>query len=82
MKKIILGATYTDKISNFEGVAVGHVRYLTGCNQTLLQPRGKKGSKTDAEWFDDSRLVKVDKHDVVTLNTQYDPGSCDMAPII
>lgn len=33
-----LGRKYKDKITGFEGVATGYVRYLTGCNQVLLAP--------------------------------------------
>jgi len=56
---IILGATYVDGISGLTGVAVGHVEYITGCYQTLIQPKGKKDSKPEPHWIDDQRLSLV-----------------------
>ncbi len=76
-----LGATYEDKISGFKGIATGHCRYLTGCNQTLLSPKcDEKGALQDGRWFDDQRLVKVGT-DILTLDNGSTPG-CDIpAPV-
>ncbi len=53
----ILGFTVKDRITGFKGVAVGHVEYLTGCNQTLVVPPvDAEGKLRDGQWFDDQRL--------------------------
>lgn len=73
---IQLGKTYTDTITNFTGVTIGHCEYLTGCNQSLLQPRGTDpGKRPESEWFDDQRLVLADLP-VVVLDNSATPG-CD-----
>lgn len=52
-----LGLVYRDKLSGFEGIAMGKCQYLTGCDQTCLKPYGlKDGKLIDGEWFDDMRL--------------------------
>lgn len=77
----ILGRTYRDKVTGFTGVAVGHVEYLTGCNQTLLQPKGADSTKRpNAEWFDDQRLVLVDVEARVVLDNGSTPGADREAP--
>lgn len=74
--EIELGYTYKDLISEFEGVATGYVKYLTGCNQALITPRGDG----EARWFDVQRLVRV-KRDRIVLDNSRAPG-CDIpAPI-
>lgn len=75
----ILGRTVTDGITGFTGVAIGHVRYLTGCNQTLVQPAGKDATvRPNAEWFDDQRLSVIDVVPPVVLDNSATPG-CDRA---
>lgn len=78
MNNIVLGATYIDKITGFNGVATGYVQYLTGCNQVLLAPRsGADGAFRSSEWFDQQRLdVQSDR--VVALDNGATPG-CDRA---
>ena len=74
---IRLGATYTDKITGFKGVATGHVEYLTGCSQTLLAPRSKDGiDLPTSNWFDDQRLDLDTSVVVQVLNNGVTPG-CD-----
>lgn len=76
-----LGHTYRDKITGFRGVAVGHCEYLTGCNQTLLQPQGQDSTKRPhAEWFDDQRLEHDSVAAVVTLDNGDTPGCDKQAP--
>ena len=71
-----LGKTAKDVITGFSGVITGHVRYLTGCDQYLLQPKmAEKGKRPAAEWFDETRLVKVNNKKKVTL-----PRPRDIAP--
>lgn len=77
---IQVGGTYKDVITGFEGVAIGHVVYLTGCNQTLLQPEGKDSAvRPVAEWFDDQRL-QLASHEVIKLDNSQTPGCDRMAP--
>lgn len=75
---IVLVNTYTDRITGFTGIAVGHCEYLTGCNQTLLSPRGSDPSKRpESEWFDDQRLEMTDAAPF-SLDNGSTPG-CDKA---
>lgn len=75
----ILGSTVTDRITSFKGVAVGHVEYLTGCNQTLVVPPvDAEGKLRDGQWFDDQRL-QVSEGVPVTLDNSATPGH-DAAP--
>lgn len=72
-----LGRTYKEQISGVEGVAVGHCEYLTGCNQTLIQPRLAEGGKpVESHWFDDQRLLLVPEKERVVLDNGITPG-CD-----
>lgn len=73
---ITLGATYKDRITGFVGVCIGSCQYLTGCNQALLQPEGKKADvRPECEWFDVQRLVQQGKK-LVVLDNGPTPG-CD-----
>lgn len=75
-----LGHTYRDKISGFQGVATGHCEYITGCNQTLLQPPvGADGAPKESHWFDDQRLDFIDA-DRIYLNNGPTPGCDKPAP--
>lgn len=75
----ILGSTVTDRITGFKGVAVGHVEYLTGCNQTLVVPPvDAEGKLRDGQWYDDQRL-QVSEDAPVTLDNSATPGH-DAAP--
>lgn len=77
----MLGARYQDVISGFRGVAVGHVQYLTGCNQTLLQAHTLDSTKKpEPEWFDDQRLQQLVDYDVITLDNSDTPGCDKQAP--
>lgn len=82
MTKIELGVTYKDVITGFAGVAVGHVDYISGCNQTLLSPRVDKDNKAEApNWIDDQRLEPVTKFKRVVLANEATPGADRPAPI-
>ena len=75
---ISLGATYVDRITGFKGVATGHCTYLTGCSQTLLNPKvGTDGAAKDSQWYDDQRL-EVQEEAVISLDNSKTPG-CDKA---
>lgn len=56
-----LGIKVKDKITGFTGIVMGHVQYLTGCGQSLVQPPVKEsGDYVDSRWFDDDRLEITD----------------------
>lgn len=58
IKDLVLGNTYTDKITKFTGVAIGYSKWLTGCDTVGLQPFiDKDGKIPDSEWFDITRLL-------------------------
>jgi len=81
MSKITLGATYRCKVTGFEGVATGHVEYITGCHQTLLQPGvDKDGNLRGCHWFDDQRLEEIVFGDRVELDNSDTPGFGPQAP--
>jgi hypothetical protein len=79
---ITLGATYKDTITDYDGVAVGYVQYLTGCNQALLVPKiDKDGKRRDGEWFDEQRLNQVGKKVIALPNSRnVNPGFDQEAP--
>ena len=78
---IQLGRKYKDKITDFEGVAIGSVRYLTGCNQTLLAPTvGPDGALKDSHWFDEQRLEASDSDEIIVLDNGETPGCDRSAP--
>jgi hypothetical protein len=60
MSKSLLGFTFRDKVTGFEGVATGHVEYITGCDQLLLVPAvDKDGKLRDSNWFDTQRCELI-----------------------
>ncbi len=79
-QRIGLGATYTDRITGFEGVCTGYVTYLTGCNQALLVPRAKDGALVEAQWFDEQRLEENPSREVIKLENGNTPGFDKVAP--
>lgn len=81
---IVLGATYREIISGFTGVAMGHTEYLTGCDQTLLVPKGltQDGKRPDGEWYDSSRLLLVPEEQRIVLPLQVlSPGCDEKSPV-
>ena len=58
-----LGVTARDKITGFNGVAIGKAEYLTGCDQYLIQPKTKpsKGNYEEGVWLDEARLEVTGK---------------------
>lgn len=80
----LLGKTMKDVITGFQGVVTGSCRYITGCDQYLLQPvnkANKHDDKKSAEWFDENRLKVVKgKKRVVIKSTGDKTGPCEPAP--
>lgn len=53
-----LGKLGKDKITDIEGIIVGKITYLFGCNQYGIAPKAAKdtGKRPDTEWFDEGRI--------------------------
>jgi len=66
--KIDLGMKVSDLVTGFQGIVTGHARYITGCDQYLVQPEPKAEDlgrvRPVAEWFDDNRIVPMDGGDL------------------
>lgn len=79
-----MGQKATDKLTGFTGKVTGQARYITGCDQFLVQPPCKEdGTYVDGRWFDENRLGFVEEPDEekVEIDTSQDIGACDEAPI-
>lgn len=77
---IILGKHVTDLITGFKGVVVGHVEYLSGCNQCLVVPPvDKDGKLQEGQWFDDQRL-KLSEGEPISLANGDTPGRDALPP--
>lgn len=51
-----------DTITGFSGVVVGHVEYISGCNQSLVQPPVKTdGEYVEGRYIDDDRLSVIEE---------------------
>ena len=59
--EIDLGSQVQDQVTGFFGIVTGHCRYITGCNQYLVQPKVKSnGDFVDSRWFDEDRLTATE----------------------
>lgn len=76
-----LGRTMKDRITGFTGVVTGHVNYLTGCSQVLVQPPGvnSDGNVVESRWFDIQRC-EVLPGEALTFDNSATPGSDRAAP--
>lgn len=71
------GCEVKDKITGFKGIVTGKCSYITGCEQYLVQPKGKKTDvKPKADWFDVARLVLSSKK-VIKIKEVAEDG-CDL----
>ena len=78
---LALGCKVKDKITGFTGIVIGHVTYISGCNQCLVVPPvDKDGKRRDGEWFDEQRL-EVLKAPVITLDNSKARGFDQPAPL-
>lgn len=84
--KIDLGMPVRDTITGFEGLAIAHATYLTGCEQYLVQPRKlHEGQPAKPRWFDESELdvlgpVEARTTAVAQLPIQQPGGPQEHAP--
>lgn len=75
MFKFNLGEVLKDKITGFQGVAIGRTEYLTGCTHYgLCSQILKDGKPIEWEWIDEFRLVKVLGEPVLTRKGDTDVG--------
>lgn len=51
-----LGKKAKDKVTGFEGIIIGKIEYLTGCDQYGLTPPAKDGKCEPCQWFDHRRV--------------------------
>lgn len=81
-KSIELGRNYEDVVTGFSGMAIGVVHYITGCSQTLIQPRvDGDGKVPESLWLDAQRL-NVQTGFAVKLDNGTNPGFDRAAPRI
>lgn len=82
-QKFPLGITVKDKITGFSGIITGLARYITGCDQYLVQPEAKNGDYKEGRWFDEGRLVEVPEKSRITEDQveSVGDGACDPPPI-
>jgi len=64
-----LGGEYRDKITGYQGICTGYVRYLTGCNQALIAAPVINGV-IGAEWIDEQRLERVGAKTIILDNSK------------
>jgi hypothetical protein len=56
-----LGEVLKDKVTGFQGVAMGRTEYFTDCSHYGLCSQSlKDGKPMEWEWFDETRLVRVE----------------------
>lgn len=80
---IMLGKKLRDKITGFEGIAIGHCRYITGCDQYGLVPPMRDGKIEPSQWFDEGRLEVVgDGVDPDSVKAQKNGGPNRDAPTL
>ena len=51
-----LGKEARDKVTGFEGIIIGKIKYLFGCDQYGISPKAKDGKTNDTMWFDEGRI--------------------------
>ena len=63
-----LGIEVKDKITGLVGVTTAFAKYITGCNQYLLQPQEDGTKYPDPIWIDEGRLVATEKGIVIEID--------------
>lgn len=83
MFKFEVGVQAKDKLTGYKGLITGRCDYITGCNQYLLQPKGKNNAEyPKSTWFDENRIevLKSKKIKLETGTSIKDNGACESAP--
>lgn len=77
-----LGIKVKDKVTGFTGIVTAYCKYMTGCNQALVQAEieeNKPGVYPESAWIDEQRLDRIGRS-VVTLDNSKSPGFGPPAP--
>lgn len=77
----MLGMNVTDKISGLTGTVTGFVRYITGCNQALVQPKGDGSKLPEPCWIDEQRLNINKNVSAIILDNSKTPGFGRAPPV-
>ena len=65
---IELGSRVKSRTDGYEGIAVGRIEYLTGCNQIGIGGRlDKDGMPIATKWYDEPFVTVVDSCEVTGL---------------
>ena len=51
-----LGKKAKDKVTGLNGIIVGKISYLFGCDQYGIAPPASEGKVNDTYWFDEGRV--------------------------
>ena len=70
--KFELGEVLKDKITGFEGVAMGRTEYFTDCTHYGLcsQSLNKDGEPIGWHWFDETRLILVENTEKIAKESR------------
>ena len=71
---INLGKKAKDKVTGFEGIIIGKIHYLYGCDQYGLSPEAKEGKINDTQWFDEKRIEIIGRGVLPEEVTAEKPG--------
>ena len=81
---IVLGNTYKDSITDFEGVAISITKFLSSSQRVSLQPKKlHDGKPVDPQYFDAHQVNEVKakvKPKVMTAKEPGGPGNCARPP--
>ncbi len=74
------GMLCKDKVTGFEGVAIGCITSMHGTDQYALEPLSKKKDRISSyEWFDVGRLEILSRHvEMENVRDKGRPGGCEM----
>lgn len=79
--KFEFGDEVEDKVTGFRGTLTGYARYLTGCDQCLVNPKTTDTSKyPDGTWLDENRLVLIKSGVDLDINNDI-PGAGEIPPM-
>jgi len=79
--KFKIGKTLKERVTGFQGVVMAITIYSTGCiHYGLLNPKlNKNGEASEWQWFDESRLEKVDKK-IIQFSTKENKPTSGVFP--
>lgn len=66
---VVLGKTYRDKVTGFEGIATHKTQFLYACERVCLQAQAKEGEIKEGV-FDEPQLELVAKGKVVKVEPE------------